>query len=120
MLTLLKGVQVYYVPTCLPQYILPVKSLVVSSFLTGTYLMIPVPALAVCSGMYKGLGRGEGFDWEWIPTACLPEYVEPVAVFPLRALGTYHVRRQPGPPDETVCGPHQSDGDPTIDVSTCP
>ena len=30
------------------------------------------------------------------------------------------VRRHPGPPDTLVCGPHQSDGDPTIDVSAHP
>ena len=30
------------------------------------------------------------------------------------------VRRNPGPPDAPVCGLHQSDGDPTLDVSARP
>ena len=30
------------------------------------------------------------------------------------------MRRHPIPPDAPVCGTHQSDGDPTCDVSTSP
>ena len=50
----------------------------------------------------------------------LHEEVELVAVFPLQALEADIVRQYPGPPDAPVCGPHQSDGDPTLDVSACP
>ena len=30
------------------------------------------------------------------------------------------VRWNPGPPYAPVCGPHQRDGNPTLDVSACP
>ena len=53
-------------------------------------------------------------------SALLPEDVDPGGVFPLQAMYTNLVRRHPGPPDAPVCGPHQSDGDPTIDVSARP
>ena len=61
MFSILKGGQVYPVPSFLPQWLPPVKYQVVSS---SRYLLkIRVPALAVCLGMSKGLGWGEGFDW---------------------------------------------------------
>ena len=50
----------------------------------------------------------------------LPEKVDPGAVFPLRALVTNFVHRHPGTPDTPVCGLHQSDGDPTLDISAGP
>ena len=50
----------------------------------------------------------------------LLEEVDPGAVFPLRVLETILVRRHPGTLDALVCGLHQSDGDPTLDVSARP
>ena len=41
--------------------------------ISGALLCIHVPVLPVCPVMYKGLGRGEGFAWDWGPTARLPE-----------------------------------------------
>ena len=37
-----------------------------------------------------------------------------------RWMYAYIVSRQPGPPDAPVCGPHQSDGDPSLEVSKHP
>ena len=88
--------------------------------LSGELLWIPIPDLAVCPGVSKGLGRGEGFACTWSCTSRLPEYVDPGAIFPLRAMDAYPVRRRPGHPDAPVCGPHQCDGDPTLDVSARP
>ena len=65
--------------------------------------------------MEWGALMGFGVPWE-----CLPEYVEPGAVFPLWALNAYLMRRHPGTPDTLMCGPHQSDGNPTLDVSVRP
>ena len=70
--------------------------------------------------MDTGLRRGEGFSWPGDLLAHLPEEVDPCAVFPLQALGANCLRRHPGPPDVPVCGPHQSDGNLTLDVSAHP
>ena len=70
--------------------------------------------------MDKVLGRGEGFSWPGYLSARLPEEVDPGAIFPLRELDANLVLRQPGPPDAPVCGLHQSDGNPTLDVSVRP
>ena len=78
--------------------------------------MIPLPDLAVCPGMSKGLGCSGDFAWDWGPTALLHEYVEPGAVFPLRVLDAYPVLRHPGPLNTPVCGLHQSDKIFTLDV----
>ena len=67
--------------------------------------------------MAKGLGRGEGFAWTWDLSARLPEEVDPGAVLPLQAMDANLVIRNPGTPDAPVCGPHQSDDDPNLDVS---
>ena len=55
-----------------------------------------------------------------VPRARLPEQVYPSAVFPLWALNTYPMRRHPGTPDAPMCGPHKSDGNPTLDISASP
>ena len=88
--------------------------------IVGDVLWISVPDLAVCLGMSKGLGWGEGFDCTWFLLAHLPEEVDPRAVFPLRLLDLYPMRRHPGPPDAPVFGPHQSDSEPNLDVSARP
>ena len=75
---------------------------------------------AVSTDMAKGLGRGEGFYWTGDILAHLPEEVDPGAIFPLTALDASIVRWHPGPPDAPVCGPHQSDGYPNLDVSVRP
>ena len=75
---------------------------------------------SVCPGMAKVLGRGEGLSWPGNLSTCLPEEVEPGSVFPLQELDANLVLRHPGPPDAPLCGPHQSDGDPNIDVSARP
>ena len=87
--------------------------------LAGALLMIPVPSLAVFSIMSKGLVWGEGFAWDWGPSACLPEYVDLGTVFPLLDLDAYPVTA-PLTPDAPVFGPHQSDGNHTLDVSARP
>ena len=50
----------------------------------------------------------------------LPKEVDPGAVFPLLVLDANLVRRHAGPPDAPVCGLHQSDDDPTLDVAARP
>ena len=75
---------------------------------------------AISSDVSKGLGQGGVLAWSGDITSRLPEQVEPGAIFPLRALDSDLVRQHPGPPDATVCGLHQIDGDPTIDVSAHP
>ena len=50
----------------------------------------------------------------------LPEQVDPSAGLPLQELYAGIVRRQPGPPYAPLCGLHQSDGNPTLDVSARP
>ena len=50
----------------------------------------------------------------------LSEQVGPRAVLPLRELNDDIMCRQPRPPDALVCGPHQSDGNPTFDISARP
>ena len=94
--------------------------MVVTCCLLGSSLRIPVPASDICSGVVQGLGWGGGFDWAWVPLAHLPEEVDPRAVFPLRLLDLYPMRRHPGPPDAPVFGPHQSDSEPNLDVSARP
>ena len=76
--------------------------------------------LDIFPGISKGLGWGEGFAWAWYTTARLPEWVETVTVFPLQAMDAYPVRRHPVPPDAHLCGPHTSDGNPTLDIYACP
>ena len=83
-------------------------------------LWIPVPDLAVITDMANVLGQGEGFSWYGYLSARLTEDVDTGAVFPLRDLDPNIVCRHPGPLDALVCGPHQSDGDLTLDVSTRP
>ena len=70
--------------------------------------------------MFKGLGQGEGFSCTWDLSARLPEEVGSGAVFPLREMDTYLVRQYPGSPDELLCGLHQSDDNPTPDISARP
>ena len=48
----------------------------------------------------------------------LPEQRESSPVVPLRSLHTDFVCRHPWPLETRVCGPHQSDGNPNLDVST--
>ena len=50
--------------------------------------------------------------------ARLTEEVDTGAVLPLQALDANLMRRYPVPPDAPECGPHHSDGDPNLDVST--
>ena len=78
--------------------------------------MVAIPAQDVSPYVSKGLGKVEaslGLDI----SRCLLEQVDLGAVFSLRALDTDLVHPHPGTPDEPVCGPHQSDGDHTLDIS---
>ena len=52
--------------------------------------------------MAKEMGRGEGFSWPGDILARLPEEVNPVAVFPLRALDDDLVRRESGPLSQII------------------
>ena len=85
------------------------------------------PALAVCAcvvlglGWCKGWGKGgEGGGLMGFGVSCarLPEYVQPGAIFPLWMLSADTMRRNPGSPDAPMHGPHQSDVNTTIDVTT--
>ena len=77
-------------------------------------------AWAVSPDVTKLFGRGGGFTWSGDIAARLPEEVYPRSVLPLRALDSDIVRQHPGPLDAPVCGPHKSDGNPTLDVSARP
>ena len=50
----------------------------------------------------------------------LSKQVDPGVVLSLWELDADLVRRNPVPLDAPVCGPHQSDGNPTIGLSACP
>ena len=52
--------------------------------------------------MFKGLGWGGGFEWDWGPPARLPEYFYYGAVFPQWALDAYPMHQHPGPPEQTA------------------
>ena len=54
------------------------------------------------------------------PSTRLSEQVDPGAVLPLWLMYAEIVRWYPGPPDATVCGPHQSDGNVTLYISIRP
>ena len=90
------------------------------------YLIVYVRPSACCVGLGRQarcscvVGRSGVFARSGDIPAHLYEQVEPGAVLPLRAMYADLVRRQPGPPDAPVCGPHQNDGNPTLDVSECP
>ena len=66
------------------------------------------------------LGQSEDIVHHLEISARLPEEFDYGAVIQLQALETNFVRRHPGLPDAPGCGPHQSGGNPTLDVSTCP
>ena len=51
-----------------------------------------------------------------VPQSRLPEEVHPCAVFPLGPMYADPVRRNPGSSYAAVCGAHQSDCNPTLDV----
>ena len=51
-----------------------------------------------------------------VTLACLPEEVQPFAVFPLGPLHADLMRRHPGFPYAVVSGTHQSYCNPTLDV----
>ena len=65
----------------------------------------------------RGGGGLMGFG---VPQVGLPERVLPGAVFPLWALHADPMLRCPGSPDSPMCGPHQSDGNPNLDVTARP
>ena len=67
-----------------------------------------------------GFGQGGGFAWSRDIAARLPEQIDPGAVFPLQVLDANLVHRHLGTPDAPVFGPHQSYGDPTLEVSARP
>ena len=62
--------------------------------------------------------------WEFSRSGVLPsrlsEQVEPGAFLPLQAMYADLVWRHLGSLDAPVCGPHQSDGNPDLDVSALP
>ena len=55
-----------------------------------------------------------------VPWARLPELVWLGDVLPLWAMNTYPMCWHPGTPDALMCGPHQSDGNPTLGISARP
>ena len=70
--------------------------------------------------MAKVLVQGEGFSWTGDISERLPEEFDPGAVFPIQVLNDNLVHWHPGPQYSPVCGPHQSDYNPNIDVSARP
>ena len=65
-------------------------------------------------------GAGGGSSGLGVFLACLSEEVEYCSILPLWSLHADPVFWHPGPPDVPVCGSHQSDVNPTIDVSARP
>ena len=98
----------------------PIRSCTYNELPSGAIIQILVLDQAVSSDVAKGMGRGGGFNLSGVIVACLQEQVEPGAVFPLQAMNAALVRRHPGFLDSLMCGLHQSDGDPTLDVSARP
>ena len=73
------------------------------------------------SGLKRSWGDpGWKFFWVWGLPARLLEEVKSGSVLPLRALHTDPMFRHPGTLDVPVCGPHQSDGNRTLNVSIHP
>ena len=83
-------------------------------------VQIPAPDKDVCTGMAKGQGQSEDVVWYQDLLTRLPEEVYLGTVFLLQALDSNLVIRNHGPPDAPVCGPHQIDGNPIIDLSVLP
>ena len=65
-------------------------------------------------------GWGGGFARYGYLPARLSKQFYPGAFLPLRAMCDNLVIQHPGPPDALVCGPHQSYGNISLNVSTCP
>ena len=68
-------------------------------------------------GWVEGVGDLIGFG---IHRELLPEYVYPIAIFPLWPLYNDSMRRHPGSAYAPVCVAHQSYGYSTLDVPACP
>ena len=58
-----------------------------------------------------------GVGWFVVALACLPEEIYPRAILPLGPLQTDPMSRHPGSSYVAVGGAHQSDRNPTLDVS---
>ena len=69
--------------------------------------------------VYLGYWGVEGSGLVGGDLACLPKEVEPRDILPLGPLHTDPVRRHPGSLYAAVGGAHQSDQNPTLDVSAC-
>ena len=67
----------------------------------------------ICGVVWGGSCAGFG-----VFLARLSNQVDPGVIVPLQDLHDTLMYRHPGPPDAPVCGPHQSYGNPTLDVST--
>ena len=109
----------YPIPYCLPECVhnLPYPFMSVRSAVCWCYLFYCCFGLGRQAQCIYGVGRGRGFDMSGDLPARIYEQVNTSAILPLRALDADLVLQHHGPPDAPVCGPHQSDGDPNIDVS---
>ena len=67
-----------------------------------------------------GVVRGGSCSGFGVFPVRLSEQVDTGTVLPLQALHTDLMFRQPRPLDALVCGPHQSDGNPTLGLSARP
>ena len=70
--------------------------------------------------MYLRGWAGCKFARSRVLPARLSEKFDPNAVLPLQAMYADLMFLHPGPPDAQVCGPHQSDGNHTLDASARP
>ena len=70
--------------------------------------------------MYCWVVRGISCDGFGVSPTRLYEQVDLLAVLLLQALHADLMWCPPGPLDAPICGPHQSDGNPTIDISARP
>ena len=107
-----KGGQLYHIPL-----VMSCRDRVALCCLRGPAVMSLVPSSAIvnpCCDSVRGVCRG---GVVYGGGARLPKQCQAGPVFPLRSLHTDLVRRHPWPSDVPVCGRHQSDCDPTLDIS---
>ena len=110
-----------------PPLVLPDQSLWAAWCLYASLGLAPVPSLALVSFWFFRcldpiLGFGVGLVGGGVLIPCferLPEHLQSSPVFPFWSLHTNFVCRYPWSSDTPVCGPHQSDGNPTLVLSTC-
>ena len=90
-----------------------------TSFFLVLYLLL-LFRIRPSGPIYLRVGRGRGFARYGYLLAHQYEQIKRGVILPLQAMYADIVRWHPGPPDAMVCGLHQSDGNPTLDVNANP